>query len=99
MLVPFPGKHLGLRVAFGALRSKPQRHSSMENVREGGWPAFAALGVGGLAILVSVVALALALIKPRIGLILGVVALTVSFGPVAVGFGGMMWGRQQVDAI
>lgn len=71
----------------------------MESFRECGWPAFAALGVGSLALLLGVVALPMALIKPRLGLILGIVALAASLGPPGVGFAGMLWARQRVDAI
>jgi len=71
----------------------------MESFPEFGWPAFAALGGGSLATLLGVVALALALIKPRTGLLLGIVALAASLGAPGVGFAGMLWARQRVDAI
>lgn len=69
----------------------------MESFRECGWPSFAALGVGSLALVAGIVALALALIKPRTGFIVGIVALAIAFGPAGVGFMGMLLGRQVTD--
>lgn len=71
----------------------------MESFRECGWASFVALGFGGLATIVSVVALAFALIKPRIGLLIGVVALAVALSPAGIGFLGLVRGRQQTDAV
>lgn len=71
----------------------------MESFQECGWAAFGALGVGTLVTLFGVVALAMALIKPRTGMILGIAALGLSLAPVGVGFVGMLWGRQQTDSI
>lgn len=71
----------------------------MESFRNCGWPAFAALGMGSLAMVAGIVALALALIKPRVGIIVAVLAAAVSLGPAGIGFLGMLWGRQQVDSI
>lgn len=71
----------------------------MESFRECGWPAFVAAGAGTLAILMAVTALSMALVKPRLGLTLGIVAMAMSIGPAGVGFAGMFYGRQQVDAI
>ena len=71
----------------------------MESFRECGWPAFLSLGVGVLATLVGVVALSLALLKPRVGLIVGVLALATALGAPGTGVLGMVWGRQQTDAI
>jgi hypothetical protein len=69
----------------------------MEMFRNCGWPAFGALGVGILATLVGVVALALALVKPRVGIVVGVVAVAMSLGAPGVGVIGMYWGQQQVE--
>lgn len=69
----------------------------MESFRECGWPAFAALGVGILATLVGVIAVALAVLKPRTGAIVGIVALAVALGPPGVGVLGMFRGRQVTD--
>lgn len=69
----------------------------METFRECGWPAFVVLGLGGLAVLAGLVALAVAIFKPRVGLVLGVVALAVSCSVPAMGAGGTVLGRSKVD--
>jgi hypothetical protein len=69
----------------------------MEMFRNCGWPAFGALGVGILATLVGVVALALALMKPRVGIVVAVVAVAMSLGAPGVGVMGMYLGQQRVD--
>lgn len=71
----------------------------MESFRNCGWPAFAALGMGTLAMIMAVAAIAIALLKPRMGVIVAIVALAMSVGPGGVGFLGMLWQRQQVDSI
>lgn len=70
----------------------------MESFRECGWSAFGSLGIGILATLVGVAALAAALIKPRIGMITGILALVMALGAPGVGILGMFWGRRQTDA-
>lgn len=71
----------------------------MESFRNCGWPAFAALGMGTLALIMAIAAIAMALLKPRLGVIVAIVALAMSVGPGGVGFLGMLWQRQQVDSI
>lgn len=71
----------------------------MESFRECGWPAFVAAGAGTLAILMAVAALSLALVKPRTGLTLGILAMVMSCGPAGIGFAGMLYNRHQIDTI
>jgi hypothetical protein len=71
----------------------------MESFRECGLPAFLSLGLGILATLVGAVALSLALLKPRTGFIVGVLALATSLGAPGAGVIGMVWGRHQTDTI
>ncbi len=70
----------------------------MESFRECGWPAFLSLGLGILATLVGVVALSMALLKPRASLVVGVFALASALGAPGAGVLGMVLGRQQTDA-
>jgi hypothetical protein len=70
----------------------------MESFRDCGFLAFLSLALGILATLIGVVALALALIKPRTGLIIGVLALASSLGAPGAGVLGMIWGRQKTEA-
>lgn len=70
----------------------------METFRECGWPAFAVLGLGILSVLLAMVALGVALARPRVGLVLGGVALAVSCSVPGMGVGGTMMGRSTVDA-
>lgn len=72
---------------------------TMESFRECGWPAFVAAGAGTFAMLMAVAALSMALIRPRMGLTLGIVAMAMSLGPAGIGFAGMLYNRQQIDAI
>jgi len=69
----------------------------MEMFRECGWPAFAVLGLGVLAVLAGMLALGVAIFRPRAGLVLGVVALAVSCSVPAMGAGGTVMGRGRVD--
>ncbi len=70
----------------------------MEMFRNCGWAAFGVLGVGMLATLLGVVALALAINKPRGGILLGIVALAMSLGAPGVGVLGMIQGQHVTDA-
>lgn len=70
----------------------------MEMFRECGWPAFAVLGLGILAVLAGMIALGVALFRPRAGLVLGAVALAVSCSVPAMGAGGTVIGRGAVDS-
>ena len=69
----------------------------MEMFRNCGWASFGALGVGILATLVGVVALALGLVKPRTGFVVGVLALAMSLGAPGVGVLGVLHGRHVVE--
>lgn len=71
----------------------------MESFRECGWASFVSLGAGFIALILGIAALAVALGKPRAGVLVGALALVFSFGPPVVGFLGMLWGRHQTDAI
>lgn len=71
----------------------------MQSFQECGWAAYASLGIGILVTLFGVIACALALIKPRTGMIMGIAALGLSLAPSGLGFAGMLWGRHQVDSI
>ncbi|MBI3206996.1 MAG: hypothetical protein HYZ29_35995 [Myxococcales bacterium] len=70
----------------------------MEMFRECGWPAFAVLGLGVLSVLLAMVALGVAIARPRVGLVLGCVALAVSCSVPGVGVGGTTLGKSTVDA-
>lgn len=69
----------------------------MEMFRECGWPAFAVLGLAILSVLFAMVALGVAIAKPRLGVVLGGVALAVSCSVPGMGAGGTMLGRSTVD--
>lgn len=69
----------------------------MEMFRHCGWASFGALAVGILATLVGVVALALGLVKPRTGFVVGVLALAMSLGAPGVGVLGVLHGRHVVE--
>lgn len=71
----------------------------MEAFKLCGWPAFAAVGMSGLALFIAMVSLALAVAKPRIGGVMSLLALAFALGPGAVGFGGTLWGRSRVDSV
>ena len=60
----------------------------MEMFRECGWPAFVVLALAMVAVLLGMVALGVAIARPRAGLILGVVALATSCSVAAMGAGG-----------
>lgn len=70
----------------------------MDSFRECGWSAFLSLGIGILATLIGVVALSMALLKPRAGLLVGVLGLAASLGAPGMGVIGMFWGRQQTES-
>lgn len=70
----------------------------METFRECGWPAFAVLGLGVVAVLAGLIALAVAIFRPKVGLVLGVMALAVSCSVPAMGAGGTVIGRGAVDS-
>ncbi|MFO0571234.1 MAG: hypothetical protein U0263_36730 [Polyangiaceae bacterium] len=69
----------------------------MEAFRECGFPAFLVLALGILAVLGGLVALGVAIAKPRAGLVLGVVALALACVVPAAGVGGTLLGRQKTD--
>jgi hypothetical protein len=65
----------------------------MTMIHECGLISFAILALGGLALAVCLVAVALALWKPRVGLVLSVLAVAASCGVPALGVVGTMYGR------
>ncbi len=69
----------------------------MEMFRECGWPAFVVLALAMVAVLVGMVALGVAIARPRAGLILGVVALATSCSVAAMGAGGTVIGKNATD--
>lgn len=69
----------------------------MEMFRECGWPAFVVLALAMVAVIVGMVALGVAIARPRAGLLLGVVAVAVSCSVPAMGAGGTMIGKSAVD--
>ena len=71
----------------------------MEMFRECGFMSLVASGLALLAAVAALVALALAIWKPRWGLILGVVALAVSCSPPAAGAVGTVMGKKKVEAV
>ncbi len=64
-----------------------------------GWPAYAAVGGSLLGVLVALVALGLAIFKPRFGLALAVVAIAVALLPAGCGVGGTAYGRHRIDRV
>lgn len=71
----------------------------MEMFRECGWPAFVVLALGVVAALLALTAIAVAIARPRAGLILGVVALAVSCSVPGTGVGGTLMGKKKVDEV
>lgn len=71
----------------------------MEMFRECGFMAFVVSGASLLALALALVALALAIFKPRWGLVLSVVALCAACSSPAAGVAGTLLGRQKVAEV
>lgn len=71
----------------------------LETLREGGWAAFGAAGLGGLATLVGAVALTALVAKSRTALTLGVVTLGLAALTATAGVLGTLLGRAQVREV
>jgi hypothetical protein len=69
----------------------------MEAFRECGFPAFAVLALTIVAMVIGLVAVSLAILKPRIGLILSALALAVSCSVPGTGAAGTAYGRRMVE--
>jgi hypothetical protein len=69
----------------------------MEAFRECGFPAFLVLALAIIAMVVGIVALSLAILKPRWGLVLSALALAVSCSVPGSGAAGTAYGRQMVE--
>lgn len=70
----------------------------MDMIRECGFMAWVVLALGVLAVLVGLIALAVAIFKPRVGLALGVLALAVSCGVPGAGVAGTAYGRSVTES-
>jgi hypothetical protein len=68
-------------------------------IRECGWAGYAAIGGGLLALFVALVALSLAVAKPRVGGVFSILALAIAFGPAGCGALGSFQGKQKVDEV
>ncbi len=71
----------------------------METFQECGWPAWVILLFTIVSVAVSLVSLGLAIVKPRVGVVFGVVAVGVALSPAAMGGIGTLRGRSVVDEV
>ena len=69
----------------------------MQMIRECGFVAYVVLALGLLAVVVALVAVSIAILKPRIGLVLSVLALAVSCGAPGAGVAGTLWNRSKIE--
>lgn len=67
-------------------------------VKEGGWGAFLALGLGSLGIVLGIVSLALLPIARKVGHAMGIVTLVFAFLAPTVGLLGMASGRRMTES-
>jgi len=68
-------------------------------VKEGGWTALVAVGLGSLGFLAGLIALALLPLSRKAGHIVGMLTLVIAFLAAAIGASGVALGRRQTDRV